>query len=81
MDFPAIQPRSTMPGGPTDTQTLIAELATLQRDEVHLSALRRRLHEQIDRGFPNDIVLRREKKVSADRRELHRRIDALRASL
>jgi len=70
-----------MPGGPTDTKTLIAELATLQRDEVHLSALRRRLHEQIDCGFPNDIVLAREKKVSADRRELHRRIDALRAVL
>jgi hypothetical protein len=70
-----------MRGGPTDTRTLIAELATLQRDEEHLSALRRRLHEQIDRGFPNDIVLAREKKVSAERRELHRRIDALRAVL
>lgn len=70
-----------MPGGSTDIQAVISELSTLQRDEVHLSALRRRLHEQIDRGFPNDIVLAREKQVSADRRELHRRIDALRAVL
>ena len=46
-----------MPGGSTDIQAMISELSTLQRDEVHLSALRRRLHEQIDRGFPNDIVL------------------------
>jgi len=70
-----------MSGGTTDTQALAAELASLQRDEVHLSALRRRLHEQIDRGFPNDIVLQRERKVSVERRELHRRIDALRAVL
>jgi hypothetical protein len=70
-----------MPGGSTDVQAMITELSTLQRDEVHLSALRRRLHEQIDRGFPNDIVVAREKQVSADRRELHSRIDALRAVL
>lgn len=70
-----------MPGGSTKVQAMITELSTLQRDEVHLSALRRRLHEQIDRGFPNDIVVAREKQVSAERRELHRRIDALRAGL
>ncbi len=70
-----------MPAGSPDTEAMLAELAVLQRDEVHLSTLRRRLHEQIDRGFPNDIVLARERRISTDRRELHRRIDALRAVL
>jgi len=74
-----------MSGGPTSGSTngeaLLAELAVLQRDEVHISALRRRLHEQIDRGFPNDIVVARERNVSAERRRLHQRIDALRSRL
>ena len=65
----------------SETDAMLAELAVLERDEQHLSAVRRRLHAQIDLGFPNDIALARERKVSADRRELHRRIDALRARL
>lgn len=70
-----------MPGGSSPTDTIVAELAVLERDEQHLSAVRRRLHAQIDLGFPNDIIVARERKISADRRELHRRIDALRARL
>lgn len=58
-----------------------AELAQLVHEERQLSAVRRRLHEQIDNGFPNDVILRREREVSDRRRALHRRIDALRTSL
>ena len=46
-----------------------------------LSGLRRRLHEQIDNGFPNEFTIARERDVSIRRRELHARIDALRAAL
>lgn len=60
---------------------LIEELELLLADEQRLSALRRRLHDQIDGGFPNPAVVAAEQRVSAERRLLHARIDGLRAEL
>ena len=60
---------------------LRAELEILEWEERQLSLLRRRLHEQIDRGFPNDLQLARERRVSTQRRRLHRLIGILRARL
>ncbi len=64
-----------------DREAIAAELLALEREEHHLSALRRRLHEQIDNGFPNEFTIAREREVSDRRREVHARIDALRAAL
>jgi hypothetical protein len=66
---------------PPDFNELVAELERLERDERGLSALRRKLHDQIDLGFPNESTWERERHVSDKRLELHRRIDALRAQL
>jgi hypothetical protein len=60
---------------------LAAELIALEREERELSALRRRLHERIDLGFPNELLLAQERRVSAERRALQERIDVLRAQL
>jgi hypothetical protein len=60
-----------------DPTELAAELVHLRHEERQLSDLRRRLHEQIDNGFPNEVTIRREREVSDRRRMLHRRIDAL----
>jgi hypothetical protein len=57
---------------------LQAELDTLELREKHLSAERRRLHDQIDKGFANDPAVAREQSVSAERRTLHQRISELR---
>ena len=59
---------------------LRAELEQLERDEVEISAYRRRLHERIDR-FPSEAGVREERQVSDKRRALHRRIDELREQL
>jgi hypothetical protein len=64
-----------------DRETMVAELLTLEREEQALSQQRRRLHEQIDNGYPNEFTIAREREVSTRRRELHARIDALRAAL
>lgn len=64
-----------------DRDSIAAELQTLEREEQAISEYRRRLHEQIDNGFPNQFTVRREREVSDKRRELHARIDALRATL
>lgn len=64
-----------------DAGALAAELEQLVHEERQISAVRRRLHEQIDNGFPNDVVVRREREISDYRRALHRRIDALRHHL
>jgi hypothetical protein len=64
-----------------DLDALAAELAGLVLEERQLSSVRRRLHEQIDNGFPNEVVVRREREISAQRRALHRRIDGLRHRL
>ena len=66
---------------PPDLNELVAELERLERDERGLSALRRKLHDQIDLGFPNESAWERERHVSDKRLELHRRIDSLRAQL
>ena len=65
----------------SDRDWLLAEIGRLEREEAALSKLRRRLHEQIDRGISNDTLLQRERDVSDERRAIHRRIDELRAQL
>jgi hypothetical protein len=69
------------PNERVDVEVLAVELEQLVHEERELSAIRRRLHEQIDNGFPNDVTVRRERDVSDRRRELHRRIDVLNAYL
>jgi hypothetical protein len=57
------------------------ELATLEAEEVRISAERRRLHNQIDFGYATESARARERAVSDERRRLHRRIDSLRETL
>ena len=64
-----------------DREAIAAELLALEREERRLSELRRRLHEQIDNGFPNELTIAREREVSDRRREVHARIDSLHAAL
>ena len=64
-----------------DKAALEAELEQLELEERELSLARRKLHERIDRGFPNESLLAEEKRVSGARRELHARIDVIRARL
>ncbi|HET8751884.1 MAG TPA: hypothetical protein VFM43_05100 [Gaiellaceae bacterium] len=54
------------------------ELARLEAEEAQLSAVRDRLHQQIDFGYGSETARAREREVSEERQELHRRIDALR---
>jgi hypothetical protein len=58
-----------------------AGLRALERQERQLSALRRRLHDQIDAGFANELARGQERIVSRHRRTLHSQIDALREQL
>jgi len=60
---------------------LRGELAGLEAEEAHLSATRKRLQDQIDFGFESGTTRDREREVSSERQELHRRIDALRDRL
>ena len=60
---------------------LLAELEELERRERELSDLRGKLHERIDKGFPNEFTLRHERQVSDERRALQREIDAVRGRL
>jgi hypothetical protein len=64
-----------------ERDALREELALLEDAEARLSAERRRLHDQIDHGFASATTLAHEREVSDERRELHRRIDALREVL
>jgi hypothetical protein len=57
------------------------KLAALEAEEAEVSAERRRLHDQIDRGFARETTRAREREVSDHRSELHRRIDELRECL
>lgn len=57
---------------------LQSEIADLEADEARLSAVRRHLQHQIDFGFESSTTRDREREVSAERQEVHRRIDALR---
>ena len=54
------------------------ELARLEAEEAQLSAVRDRLHQQIDFGYGSETTRAREREVSDERRELHQRIDSLR---
>ena len=60
---------------------LRAELAELELEAARLSATRSRLHNQIDFGFETTTTRERERQVSDERQELHRRIDQLRDKL
>jgi hypothetical protein len=61
--------------------SLRADLAALEAEETQLSAVRKRLQHQIDFGFGNETTRAREREVSDQRHELHRKIDSLRAVL
>ena len=58
-----------------------SELARLEAEEARLSAKRGHLQHQIDFGFETTSTREREREVSDERQELHRRIDALRERL
>jgi hypothetical protein len=58
-----------------------AELTRLETEEARLSAVRRHLQHQIDFGFESSTTREREREVSSQRLELHRRIDSLREIL
>ena len=64
-----------------DAAIIRAELESLEAEEKEISAIRRKMHERIDLGFPTDLLIQQEHKLSKERRELHGRIDALRAQL
>ena len=57
------------------------EIAELETEEARLSAMRRHLQHQIDFGFESATTREREREVSDERQEVHRRIDALRGLL
>jgi hypothetical protein len=65
----------------TNRDELRKELTALQAEEARLSAARDRLHSQIDFGFATETSRAREREVSDERREVHRRIDELRNRL
>jgi anti-sigma-K factor RsiG len=65
----------------SDAASIRAELEVLEAEEREISAIRRKMHERIDLGFPTDLLIQQEQKLSKGRRELHGRIDALRAQL
>jgi chromosome segregation ATPase len=57
------------------------ELTRLEAEEAKLSATRSRLQHQIDFGYESETTRAREREISDERVELHRRIDSLRARL
>jgi len=61
----------------TSLDDLRRELARLEAEEARLSLMRGHLQHQIDFGFETTSTRDREREVSAERLELHRRIDAL----
>jgi len=65
----------------TSLEDLRRELADLEAEEALLSATRNHLQHQIDFGFETSTARDREREVSDQRQELHRRIDALRERL
>jgi chromosome segregation ATPase len=60
---------------------LRSELADLKTEEERLSAKRRHLQHQIDFGFETGSTREREREISDERREIHRRIDSLKELL
>ena len=67
--------------GVESAAALRAELEVLEAEEREISAIRRKMHERIDLGFPTELLIQQEQKLSKERRALHGRIDALRARL
>jgi hypothetical protein len=61
-----------------DLDDLRDELARLEAEEAQLSAVRDRLHQQIDFGYGSETTRAREREISDERQELHKRIDSLR---
>jgi chromosome segregation ATPase len=57
------------------------EIATLETEEARLSAVRRHLQHQIDFGFESATTREREREVSDERQEIHRRLDSLKELL
>ncbi len=57
------------------------ELAGLETEEARLSAVRRHLQHQIDFGFESATTRDREREVSDERQEIHRRIESVRELL
>jgi chromosome segregation ATPase len=57
------------------------ELAALEDEAAGLSRLRSHLQHQIDFGFETATTRDREREVSAERNELHRRIDSLKETI
>ncbi len=60
---------------------LRSELASLEAENERLSAVRRHLQQQIDFGYESASTREREREISDERREVHRRIDSLRELL
>jgi hypothetical protein len=65
----------------TSIDELRQEIETLEAEAAQLSATRSRLHNQIDFGFETATTRQREREVSDQRNELHRRIDSLKEVL
>jgi hypothetical protein len=63
-----------------DLEALMLELVQLEQRERELSGLRGKLHTRLD-AFPNEVTARHEQQLSAERRDVHPRIDELRAKL
>jgi hypothetical protein len=64
-------------GQEASVDDLRRELAKLETEEARLSAVRRHLQHQIDFGFESSTTREREREVSDERQEVHRRIGAL----
>ena len=65
----------------SDLNALHKALDELVYAELEISAIRRKLHDRLA-SFPiNEVMLRRERAVSDERQEIHRRIDELNAQL
>jgi chromosome segregation ATPase len=62
-------------------EDLRSELARLEAEEERLSAMRSHLQHQIDFGFETASTREREREISDERQEVHRRIDSLRELL
>jgi len=67
--------------GKVSLDDLRRELAELEAEEARLSAVRDRLHHQIDFGFETETSRTREREISDERRRVHDRIDSLRQLL
>ena len=64
--------------GQLGNEDLDRALEELEAEEVEVSRLRRKLHDRLA-SFPNEVAQQQERELSAKRRALHVRIDALRA--